>query len=121
MKPHQKVCDYLLQMGSYFEEAENHGAIIDQETQTFENLIGGPQKRRNKAPSSSNATASTTKPEANIASTSKPGKKKKLRNNKKSLKAVNTANKNKKGANPKSKDKEKYFYCNEKSTGTPVS
>ncbi|KAM6563287.1 hypothetical protein CsatB_023285 [Cannabis sativa] len=33
MKPHQNVRDHLLQMTSYFQEAENHGAIIDQTTQ----------------------------------------------------------------------------------------
>ncbi|KAM6548392.1 hypothetical protein CsatB_020068 [Cannabis sativa] len=33
MKPHQSVHHHLLQMTSYFQEAENHGAVIDQTTQ----------------------------------------------------------------------------------------
>ncbi|KAM6593389.1 hypothetical protein CsatA_001092 [Cannabis sativa] len=32
MRPHQNVHDHLLQMTSYFQEAENHGAVIDQTT-----------------------------------------------------------------------------------------
>ncbi|KAM6563051.1 hypothetical protein CsatB_023049 [Cannabis sativa] len=88
---HQNVRDHLLQMISYFQEAENHGAVMDQTTQvslilnsltpaflpftsnyvmnkleldfhelvnnlqTFENLIGGPQKGGSKAPNSGNA------------------------------------------------------------------
>ncbi|KAM6567286.1 uncharacterized protein LOC115723661 [Cannabis sativa] len=111
MKPHQNVRDHLLQMTSYFQEAENHGATIDQTTQmsfilntltlaflpftsnyvmnkltfdfhelinnlhTFKNLIGGPQKGVIKAPSSGTAN-STAMAEANIASISKPKKKK---------------------------------------------
>ncbi|KAM6577436.1 hypothetical protein CsatB_029273 [Cannabis sativa] len=69
MKPHQSVRDHLLKMTSYFQEAENHGAVIDQTTQTFGNWIGGPQKGGTKAPSSS-TTNGTAKVEANIASTS---------------------------------------------------
>ncbi|XP_060968761.1 uncharacterized protein LOC133036253 [Cannabis sativa] len=95
MKPHRSVCDHLLQMTSYFHEAKNHGAVIDQTThvslilnsltlaflpftsnyvmnkleldfyelinnlQTFENLIGGPQKGGAKAPNfgTANGTA----------------------------------------------------------------
>ncbi|XP_060972331.1 uncharacterized protein LOC115717818 [Cannabis sativa] len=33
MRPHHNVRDHLLQMTSYFQEAENHGAVIDQTTQ----------------------------------------------------------------------------------------
>ncbi|XP_030502660.1 uncharacterized protein LOC115717829 [Cannabis sativa] len=32
MKPHQNVRDHLLQITCYFQEAENHGAVIDQTT-----------------------------------------------------------------------------------------
>ncbi|KAM6556311.1 hypothetical protein CsatB_003330 [Cannabis sativa] len=33
MEPHQNVRDHLLQMASYFQEAQNHGAEMDQTTQ----------------------------------------------------------------------------------------
>ncbi|XP_030497834.2 uncharacterized protein LOC115713491 [Cannabis sativa] len=74
--------------------------IINQLTELFR-MKGG-----NKAPISSTAAADTTKPEANIASTLKP-KKKKWKNSKKPLKVVNIANKGKKATNPKAKEKRK--------------
>ncbi|XP_060969646.1 uncharacterized protein LOC133036892 [Cannabis sativa] len=91
MNPHQNVRDHLLKMASYFQEAQNHGAVMDQTTQvslilnsltpaflpytsnyvmnknelefhefvnnlqTFENFIGGPQKKGSKTPNSRNA------------------------------------------------------------------
>ncbi|KAM6596687.1 hypothetical protein CsatA_007211 [Cannabis sativa] len=148
MRPHQSVHDHLLQMTSYFQEAENHGAVIDQTTQvslilnsltpaflpftstyvmnkleldfhelinnlqTFENLIGGPQKGGAKAPNSGIANG-MAKARANIASTSKPNNKKKWKNSKKPDQAVKTVKK-KKAANPDGKPKGKCFYCNEK-------
>ncbi|XP_030504556.1 uncharacterized protein LOC115719596 [Cannabis sativa] len=94
-------------MTSYFQEAENHGAVIDQTTQK-----GGA-----KTPSSSTFNG-MAKAEANIASTSKPSKKKNWKNSKKPLKAMKIVKK-KKAANPDAKKKGKCFYCNEKDHWKP--
>ncbi|KAM6554471.1 hypothetical protein CsatB_015233 [Cannabis sativa] len=112
MEPHQNVRDHLLQMASYFQEAQNHGAEMDQTTQTYENLIGGPKKRGNKPQNSGNGNK-TSNPEALVASTSKSHHKKKWKNAKKRAQAANAARNKNAGASGNTQ-KGKCFYCNEK-------
>lgn len=76
--------------------------------QTFENLIGGPQKGGSKAHNSGNAIGAA-RAEANVASTSKSKNKKKWNNSKKLVQAVKTVKK-KKPATPGDKPKGKGFY-----------
>ncbi|KAM6596026.1 hypothetical protein CsatA_006550 [Cannabis sativa] len=124
MEPHQNVRDHLLQMASYFQKAQNHGAEMDQTTQeqdfhtlvndlqTYENLIGGPKKRGNKPQNSDNGNK-TSNPEAHVASTSKSNNKKKRKYAKKRAQAAKAA-KNKKAGASSDTPKGKCFYCNEK-------
>ncbi|KAM6587060.1 hypothetical protein CsatA_009665 [Cannabis sativa] len=83
--------------------------------QTYENLIGGPKKKGSKPQNSGNGNG-TIKPEANVASASKPKSKKKWKNTKKRAKAM----KNKKAAaSGDATLKGKCFYCNEKGHWKP--
>ncbi|KAM6546152.1 hypothetical protein CsatB_026888 [Cannabis sativa] len=82
--------------------------------QTYEILIGGPKKKGNKPQNSGNGNG-MVKPEANVASASKPKSKKKWRNTKKRAKAM----KNKKAAASGDVLKGKCFYCNEKGHWKP--
>ncbi|KAM6583136.1 hypothetical protein CsatB_010138 [Cannabis sativa] len=83
--------------------------------QTYENLIGGPKKKGSKPQNSGNGNG-TVKPEANVASASKPKSKKKWKNTKKRAKAM----KNKKvAAFGDATLKGKCFYCNEKGHWKP--
>ncbi|KAM6546185.1 hypothetical protein CsatB_026921 [Cannabis sativa] len=85
------------------------------ELQTYENLITGPKKKGSKPQNSGNGNG-TVKPEANVASASKPKSKKKWKNTKKRAKAM----KNKKdAASGDATLKGKCFYCNEKGHWKP--
>ncbi|KAM6546277.1 hypothetical protein CsatB_023571 [Cannabis sativa] len=94
-------------------EIDFHELVND--LQTYENLIGGPKKKGSKPHNPGNGNG-TMKPEANVASASKPKSKKKWKNTKKRTKAM----KNKKAApSGDATLKGKCFYCNEKGHWKP--
>ncbi|KAM6587732.1 hypothetical protein CsatA_010337 [Cannabis sativa] len=86
-------------------EQDFHTLVND--LQTYENLIGGPKKKGSKPQNSRNGNG-TIKPEAHVASTSRPKTKKKWKNTKKRAQAVKTV-KNKKAAAPGGYTKRKVF------------
>ncbi|KAM6596194.1 hypothetical protein CsatA_006718 [Cannabis sativa] len=92
-------------------EIDFHELVND--LQTYENLIGGPKKKGSKPHNPGNGNG-TIKPEANVASASKPKSKRKWHNTKKRTKA------NKKAApSGDATLKGKCFYCNEKGHWKP--
>ncbi|KAM6569045.1 hypothetical protein CsatB_017030 [Cannabis sativa] len=94
-------------------EIDFHELVND--LQTYENLIGGPKKKGSKPHNPGNGNG-TIKPEANVASASKPKSKKKWNNTKKRTKAM----KNKKAVpSGDATLKGKCFYCNEKGHWKP--
>ncbi|XP_062108444.1 uncharacterized protein LOC133819259 [Humulus lupulus] len=78
MAPGQHVRDHFIKMTNYFQEAELHGATVDEKTQMYEGINGGPSK----GPEKKAATTGGAQGEANLASSSK-SKKRKARKDKK--------------------------------------
>ncbi|KAM6551980.1 hypothetical protein CsatB_001788 [Cannabis sativa] len=79
MKPNQHVHDHLLLMAGHFQEVELHGSVIDPETQTFESLIGGPQKGGKAPATTTNGAAPQV--EANTAFVANNNNKKRKKGN----------------------------------------
>uniref|UniRef100_A0A803QEF0 Uncharacterized protein n=1 Tax=Cannabis sativa TaxID=3483 RepID=A0A803QEF0_CANSA len=88
MKPNQHVHDHLLLIAGYFQEVELHGSFIDLETQTFESLIGGPQKGGTAPATTTNGAAQV---EANTAFVANNNNKKRKKGNNPNPKAPKAA------------------------------
>ncbi|XP_062114246.1 uncharacterized protein LOC133825300 [Humulus lupulus] len=67
MAPGQHVHDHFIKMKNYFQEAELHGATVDEKTQMYEGINGGPSK----GPEKKAAITGIAQGEANLASSSK--------------------------------------------------
>ncbi|XP_062100487.1 uncharacterized protein LOC133806394 [Humulus lupulus] len=91
MAPDQHVRDHFINMKNYFQEAELHGAKVDEKSQLFNELLmyegknGGPSK----GPEKKTLTTRGAQGEANLASSSK-SKKRKARKEKKKGKKKET-------------------------------